>query len=290
MVPADARHGDAGARAEAIAADHLRGPRPRRSSSATSARATARSTSSRATATRSCSSRCGCARAADFGGAADSITAGEARAHDRGRARLPRARSAAHAAVPLRRRAARRASTPARVEWVRDVIDASPRAADKIAAHDRSTSSASASTSRTSAELKLDAAEALAPPIARAADAADRLPARRRQASSRAATAARPPTRSTSPPSSSAASSASGPELPAIALTTDTSLLTAVANDYSFEQVFAKQVRALGRRGDVLLAISTSGNSAQRDRGDRRRARARDARRRADRQGRRAHR
>lgn len=52
------------------------------------------------------------------------------------------------------------------------------------------------------------------------------------------------------------------PGLPAIALTTDTSLLTAVANDYAFEQVFSKQVRALGRRGDVLLAISTSGNSA----------------------------
>src|SRR5689334_11509292 len=52
------------------------------------------------------------------------------------------------------------------------------------------------------------------------------------------------------------------PELPAIALTTDTSLLTAVANDYSFEQVFAKQVRGLGAKGDVLLAISTSGNSA----------------------------
>jgi D-sedoheptulose 7-phosphate isomerase len=51
------------------------------------------------------------------------------------------------------------------------------------------------------------------------------------------------------------------PELPAIALTTDTSLLTAVANDYSFEQIFAKQVRALGAKGDVLLAISTSGNS-----------------------------
>jgi D-sedoheptulose 7-phosphate isomerase len=51
------------------------------------------------------------------------------------------------------------------------------------------------------------------------------------------------------------------PELPAIALSTDTSLLTAVANDYSFEQVFAKQVRALGGKGDVLLAISTSGNS-----------------------------
>src|SRR4249920_61296 len=51
------------------------------------------------------------------------------------------------------------------------------------------------------------------------------------------------------------------PELPAISLSTDTSLLTAVANDYWFEQVFAKQVRALGTKGDVLLAISTSGNS-----------------------------
>jgi len=52
------------------------------------------------------------------------------------------------------------------------------------------------------------------------------------------------------------------PELPAISLATDTSILTAVANDYAFEQVFAKQVRALGAKGDVLLAISTSGNSA----------------------------
>lgn len=52
------------------------------------------------------------------------------------------------------------------------------------------------------------------------------------------------------------------PELAAIALTTDTSILTAVANDYAFEQVFAKQVRALGQAQDVLLAISTSGNSA----------------------------
>ena len=51
------------------------------------------------------------------------------------------------------------------------------------------------------------------------------------------------------------------PELPSIALTTDTSLITAVANDYSFEQIFAKQVRALGTKGDILLAISTSGNS-----------------------------
>jgi D-sedoheptulose 7-phosphate isomerase len=51
------------------------------------------------------------------------------------------------------------------------------------------------------------------------------------------------------------------PGLPAIALTTDSSTLTSIANDYAFDEVFAKQVRALGRAGDVLLAISTSGNS-----------------------------
>jgi len=51
------------------------------------------------------------------------------------------------------------------------------------------------------------------------------------------------------------------PPLPAIAITTDTSTLTSIANDYSFEEVFSKQVRALGQQGDVLLAISTSGNS-----------------------------
>ena len=50
--------------------------------------------------------------------------------------------------------------------------------------------------------------------------------------------------------------------LPAIALTTDTSVLTAVGNDYGFEQVFERQVRGLGRRGDVFLALSTSGRSA----------------------------
>ncbi len=50
--------------------------------------------------------------------------------------------------------------------------------------------------------------------------------------------------------------------LPAIALTTDTSILTAVGNDYGFEQVFARQVQALGRPGDVAVGISTSGNSA----------------------------
>ena len=51
------------------------------------------------------------------------------------------------------------------------------------------------------------------------------------------------------------------PGLAAIALTTDTSTLTSIANDYDYEQVFARQVRALGHPGDVLLAISTSGNS-----------------------------
>jgi D-sedoheptulose 7-phosphate isomerase len=52
------------------------------------------------------------------------------------------------------------------------------------------------------------------------------------------------------------------PELAAIALTTDSSILTAIANDYDFTHVFSRQVRALGQPGDVLLAISTSGNSA----------------------------
>ena len=52
------------------------------------------------------------------------------------------------------------------------------------------------------------------------------------------------------------------PPLAAVALTTDSSTLTSIANDYAYTEVFAKQVRALGRRGDALLAISTSGNSA----------------------------
>ena len=51
------------------------------------------------------------------------------------------------------------------------------------------------------------------------------------------------------------------PPLPAVAITTDTSTLTSIANDYSYEEIFSKQVRALGQSGDVLLAISTSGNS-----------------------------
>lgn len=49
--------------------------------------------------------------------------------------------------------------------------------------------------------------------------------------------------------------------LPAIALTTDTSIITAVGNDYSFREIFSKQVQAFGQEGDILLAISTSGNS-----------------------------
>lgn len=52
------------------------------------------------------------------------------------------------------------------------------------------------------------------------------------------------------------------PGLPAIALTTDSSTITSIANDYHYNEVFAKQVRALGQPGDILLAISTSGNSA----------------------------
>jgi phosphoheptose isomerase len=51
------------------------------------------------------------------------------------------------------------------------------------------------------------------------------------------------------------------PALPAIALTTDSSTLTSIANDYRFAEVFSKQIRALGQKGDVLFAISTSGNS-----------------------------
>jgi D-sedoheptulose 7-phosphate isomerase len=50
--------------------------------------------------------------------------------------------------------------------------------------------------------------------------------------------------------------------LPALALTTDTSILTAVGNDYSYTEIFSKQVQAFGQSGDVLLALSTSGNSA----------------------------
>jgi D-sedoheptulose 7-phosphate isomerase len=51
------------------------------------------------------------------------------------------------------------------------------------------------------------------------------------------------------------------PPLPAIALTTDTSILTSVSNDFSFNEIFSKQIKALGKEGDVAVGISTSGNS-----------------------------
>ncbi len=51
------------------------------------------------------------------------------------------------------------------------------------------------------------------------------------------------------------------PPLPAIALTTDTSILTSIANDYAFDEIFSKQVKALGKKGDVALGITTSGSS-----------------------------
>ena len=51
------------------------------------------------------------------------------------------------------------------------------------------------------------------------------------------------------------------PSLPAIALTTDAATITSIGNDYTFDDIFAKQIRGLGQKGDVLLAISTSGNS-----------------------------
>jgi D-sedoheptulose 7-phosphate isomerase len=52
------------------------------------------------------------------------------------------------------------------------------------------------------------------------------------------------------------------PSLPAVALTTDSSTLTSIANDYSYNEIYSKQIRALGNSGDILLGISTSGNSA----------------------------
>jgi D-sedoheptulose 7-phosphate isomerase len=112
-----------------------------------------------------------------------------------------------------------------------------------------------------SAQLKIAAAEALAPAVARAAEAlsACLLGDGKILACGNGGSAA---------DAQHFAAEMVGrfererPELPAISLATDTSILTAVANDYSYEQIFAKQVRALGAAGDVLLAISTSGNSA----------------------------
>src|SRR3990170_920697 len=52
------------------------------------------------------------------------------------------------------------------------------------------------------------------------------------------------------------------PPLPAIALTTDTSILTSISNDFAFDEIFAKQLRALGKEGDVAVGITTSGHSS----------------------------
>lgn len=52
------------------------------------------------------------------------------------------------------------------------------------------------------------------------------------------------------------------PPLPALALTTDTSAITSIANDFDYKEIFAKQIKALGKEGDIALAISTSGNAA----------------------------
>jgi D-sedoheptulose 7-phosphate isomerase len=112
-----------------------------------------------------------------------------------------------------------------------------------------------------SAQLKLDAVDALAPQLARAADvlATCLLSDGKILACGNGGSAA---------DAQHFAAEMIGrfererPELPAISLVTDTSILSAVANDYSFDQVFAKQVRALGAKGDALIALSTSGNSA----------------------------
>ena len=77
-----------------------------------------------------------------------------------------------------------------------------------------------------------------------------------------AAMADRPRTRSTSPPNSSGARTTTAPPRPGLALTVDTSALTAIGNDYGYDTVFSRQVEALGNAGDVLIGISTSGRSA----------------------------
>ena len=111
-----------------------------------------------------------------------------------------------------------------------------------------------------SAQLKLDAVEALAPQVARAADvlATCLLSDGKILACGNGGSAADAQHFSAE---FVGRFERERPELAAVALTTDTSILTAIANDYDFNRVFSKQVRALGQSGDVLLAISTSGNS-----------------------------
>ena len=100
-----------------------------------------------------------------------------------------------------------------------------------------------------SAQLKLACVETLAGPIAQAVELAV------------AALAADRKIMACGNGGSAADAQHLAAELAAIALTTDSSILTAVGNDYRFEEVFARQVRALGQAGDVLVAISTSGSS-----------------------------
>ena len=77
----------------------------------------------------------------------------------------------------------------------------------------------------------------------------------------RSATAARPPTRWTSSPTCAARPIRDGPRRPALDLTEDASIITAVANDIGVEAIFTRQIIAHGGAGDVLIAFSTSGNS-----------------------------
>src|SRR3970282_1526362 len=120
-----------------------------------------------------------------------------------------------------------------------------------------------------SAQLKLAAAQALTGPIARAVEAmcaclraGGKGLACGNGGAARGGDAARgAPVHAPSPPGFSTRFERAPPPLAALSLAADSSNLTSIANDYGYEQVFEKQLRALGRKGDVLLAISTSGNS-----------------------------
>jgi D-sedoheptulose 7-phosphate isomerase len=112
-----------------------------------------------------------------------------------------------------------------------------------------------------SAELKLKSAPLLAQPISQAIELMFNAPCPTATRSSPAATAARPATAQHFAAELVGRFERERFPLPAIALTTDTSIITAVGNDYSFNEIFSKQVQAFGQAGDILLAISTSGNS-----------------------------